>query len=215
MLAIVPPSIWPDYGLRLAIPFVVLLFLMAAPGAYGGRVPDIGIPAAFLAASLAGLVSGRRLNFLKVTQKAVEEAMPILAILAGVGMFIQVMTLTGARGWTVVSILSLPSFLLYLGIALSLPAFGGVSTFGSASILGIPFILALVSRNALLTSASLFGHRRPRGPRPAGRGLRPVRRPGRGRKKALRDPAPLPGSRAPAARGRHGRRSSWRRSSTS
>ena len=81
--------------------------------------------------------------------------MPVLAILAGVGMFIQVMTLTGARGWTVVSILSLPSFLLYLGIALSLPAFGGVSTFGSASILGIPFILALVSRNALLTSASL------------------------------------------------------------
>ncbi len=128
---------------------------MAAPGATGGRVPDIGIPAAFLAASLAGLVSGRPANFLKVTQKAVEESMPILAILAGVGMFIQVMTLTGARGWTVVSILSLPSFLLYLGIALSLPAFGGVSTFGSASILGIPFMLALVSRNALLTSASL------------------------------------------------------------
>jgi gluconate:H+ symporter, GntP family len=128
---------------------------MAAPGASGGRVPDIGIPAAFLAASLAGLVSGRPVNFLKVTQTAVEEAMPILAILAGVGMFIQVMTLTGARGWTVVSILSLPSIFLYLGIALSLPAFGGVSTFGSASILGIPFILALVSRNALLTSASL------------------------------------------------------------
>jgi TRAP-type C4-dicarboxylate transport system permease large subunit len=155
MLAIVPPSIWPEYGLRLVIPFAVLLFLMAAPGVSGGRLPDIGIPAAFLAASLAGLVSGRRLNLFKVTQEAVEEAMPILAILAGVGMFIQVMTLTGARGWTVVSILSLPSFLLYLGIALSLPAFGGVSTFGSASILGIPFILALVSRNALLTSTSL------------------------------------------------------------
>ncbi len=155
MLAIVPPSIWPGYGLRLGLPFLSLLFLMAAPGATAGRIPDIGIPAAFIAASLVGLVSGRPVNFLKVTQKAVEEAMPVLAILAGVGMFIQVMTLTGARGWTVVSILSLPSFLLYLGIALSLPAFGGVSTFGSASILGIPFILALVSRNALLTSAAL------------------------------------------------------------
>ena len=155
MLAVVPPSIWPAYGLRLVIPFAVLLVLMAAPGLTAGRLPDVGIPAAFLAASLAGLVSGRRLNFLKVTQKAVEEAMPILAILAGVGMFIQVMTLTGARGWTVVSVLSLPSLFLYLGIALSLPAFGGVSTFGSASILGIPFILALVGRNALLTSAAL------------------------------------------------------------
>ncbi len=155
LLAIVPRSIWPDYRLRLVTPFMVLLFLMAAPGATAGRVPDIGIPAAFLAASLAGLAAGRPVNILKVTQKAVEESLPILAILAGVGMFIQVMTLTGARGWTVVTILSLPSFLLYLGIALSLPAFGGVSTFGSASILGIPFILALVSRNALLTSAAL------------------------------------------------------------
>ena len=155
MLSILPASLWPRYGVRLLLPFFVLLFLMAAPGATAGRIPDIGIPAAFLAASLVGLVSGRSLNFIKVTQRAVEEAMPILAILAGVGMFIQIMTLTGARGWTVVSILSLPSVLLYLGIALSLPAFGGVSTFGSASILGIPFILALINKNALLTSASL------------------------------------------------------------
>jgi hypothetical protein len=155
LLTILPTSIWPKYGLRLSLPFLVLIFLMIAPGMTSGRVPDIGIPAIFLTASFVGIVSGRPVNFLKATQRAVEEAMPIMAILAGVGMFIQVMTLTGARGWTVVSILSLPSFLLYLGIALSLPAFGGVSTFGSASILGIPFILALINKNALLTSASL------------------------------------------------------------
>jgi hypothetical protein len=133
----------------------VLLLLLVAPGLSGGRIPDIGIPAAFMVSSLVGVFCGRPLNLLKITQKAVEEAVPILAILAGVGMFLQIMTLTGARGWTVMSILSLPSFLLYLGIALSLPAFGGVSTFGSASILGIPFILALISRNALLTTAAL------------------------------------------------------------
>jgi len=79
----------------------------------------------------------------------------VLSILAGVGMFIQVMTMTGARGWIVLSILSLPSFLLYFGIAVSLPAFGGVSTFGSASILGIPFMLALINKNALFTSSAL------------------------------------------------------------
>jgi len=81
--------------------------------------------------------------------------MPILCILAGVGMFIQIMTLTGGRGWTVISFLSLPPFLLYLGIAISMPLFGAVSAFGSASILGVPFILALISKNAIITASAL------------------------------------------------------------
>ncbi len=155
MLAILPQTLFPKYGFRLYIPFLVLAFFMVCPGLFPRAVPDIGIPGVFMAASLAGIFCGRPVNFFRVTQKAVEEAMPIMAILAGVGMFIQVMTLTGARGWTVMSILSLPSFLLYLGIALSMPAFGGVSTFGSASILGIPFMLALINKNALLTSSAL------------------------------------------------------------
>ncbi len=155
MLSILPPSLWSQVGFRLYVPLLTLGLLMAGPGLWPRVIPDIGIPGVFMAASLVGVFCGRRFNFLKVTQKALEEAMPILAILAGVGMFIQVMTLTGARGWTVMSILSLPSFLLYLGISLSMPAFGGISTFGSASILGIPFMLALVNKNALLTSSAL------------------------------------------------------------
>lgn len=155
MLAILPQSLWPKYGFRLSLPFVFLAFFMIGPGLFPRTVPDIGIPGVFAASSLVGIFCGRPFNFFRVTQKAIEEAMPIMAILAGVGMFIQVMTLTGARGWTVMSILSLPSFLLYLGIALSMPAFGGVSTFGSASILGIPFMLALINKNALLTSSAL------------------------------------------------------------
>jgi GntP family gluconate:H+ symporter len=155
MMDILPPSLGPKYKFRLTVPFLVLAFLMVAPGATAGRIPDLGIPGVFLVAAIIGLFCGRPVNILKVTQRAIDESLPVLAILVGVGMFIQVMTMTGARGWTVMSILSLPSFLLYLGISLSLPAFGGVSTFGSASILGIPFILALISKNALLTSSSL------------------------------------------------------------
>ena len=155
MVDILPASLWPKYGFRLYVPLAVLLFLLVAPGVFAGKVPDVGIPGSFMISSLAGVFCGRPLHVLKITQKALEEAMPVLAILAGVGMFIQIMTLTGARGWTVMSILSLPSVFLYVGIALSLPAFGGVSTFGSASILGIPFILALINKNALLTSAAL------------------------------------------------------------
>jgi TRAP-type C4-dicarboxylate transport system permease large subunit len=155
MVSILPPSLGPKYRLRLAIPFLVLVVLMLAPQVTAGRFPDIGIPAVFLAAALVGVFCGRPVNFLEATQKAIAESLPVLSILAGVGMFIQVMTMTGARGWVVLAILSLPSFLLYFGIAVSLPAFGGVSTFGSASILGIPFMLALINKNALLTSSAL------------------------------------------------------------
>jgi TRAP-type C4-dicarboxylate transport system permease large subunit len=155
MKAVLPPSYSKKYGFRLYLPLIVVLVLMLGQSFLPKIVPDIGIPAIFLVGSLIGLGCGRPFNFFKATQKAIKESTPILCILVGVGMFIQIMTLTGARGWIVISFLSLPSIFLYLGIAASMPLFGAVSAFGSASILGVPFILALVERNAILTSSAL------------------------------------------------------------
>ncbi len=152
---ILPRSWFPEYGWRLFLPLVVVLGLMTGQRALVQYVPDLGIPGIFMLGSLLGLVSGRRFDAWAVTRKAVEDAMPILAILVGVGMFIQIMTLTGGRGWTVVSLLSLPTALLYPAMSLGMVAFGGVSSFGSASILGVPFILALMGKNAILTSTAL------------------------------------------------------------
>ena len=153
--SVLPESLAGRYGFRLFIPLLVVLALLLLQGLAVRGVPDIGIPAIFLIGSAAGAFCGRRFNFWRAAQDAAREAMPILAILAGVGMFIQVMTLTGGRGWTVTGFLSLPPVLLYLGIAASLPLFGAVSAFGSASILGVPFILALIGRNAVITSSAL------------------------------------------------------------
>jgi len=155
MMAILPESFSQKYGLKLYLPLIVVLALMLGQGVFVKIIPDIGLPAIFLGGSLIGIFCARPFNFFKITQKAVKEAMPILCILAGVGMFIQIMTLTGARGWTVISFLSLPPLLLYLGIAISMPLFGAVSAFGSASILGVPFILALIDKNAIITSSAL------------------------------------------------------------
>lgn len=155
MKALLPISFSQKYGLRLYLPLLIVLALMIIQNIHVAFIPDLGLPAIFFIGSLAGLVCGRRFNFLKATQKAVEEAMPILSILAGVGMFIQIMTLTGARGWAVLTFLSLPPVLLYASIGVSMPLFGGVSAFGSASILGVPFLLALIDKNALITSSAL------------------------------------------------------------
>jgi len=155
MKSILPASYEKTYGFRLYTPLLVVLGLMLLQSLSLPSVPDIGIPAIFLLGSFIGLFCGRRFNVHRVTQEAVKESLPILCILVGVGMFIQIMTLTGGRGWTVMSFLSLPPVLLYLGISVSMPLFGAVSAYGSASILGVPFILALINKNAIVTSAAL------------------------------------------------------------
>jgi GntP family gluconate:H+ symporter len=155
MKSILPESFSQKYGFWLALPLIVVILLMMGQSFTSSLIPDVGIPAIFLLGSLVGIFCARPFNFFKVTQEAMKEAMPILSILAGVGMFIQIMTLTGGRGWVVTSFLSLPHVLLYLGISVSMPLFGAVSAYGSASILGVPFILALINKNAILTSAAL------------------------------------------------------------
>ncbi len=73
----------------------------------------------------------------------------------GVGMFIQIMTLTGVQGFIVVSVLALPAWLMYLGMATSIPLFGAVSAFGAASVLGVPFLLALLGQNEIMVGSAL------------------------------------------------------------
>ena len=71
------------------------------------------------------------------------------------GAFIQVMTLTGCRGWLVSLMTGAPSWAILAAAAASLPLFGAVSAFGSASVLGVPFLLALLGRNEVVTTSAL------------------------------------------------------------
>lgn len=144
-----------DYSVKLFIPLIVVFILMIATKAFPSVIPDLGMPLIFAIGSVIGLFTGEKVDILKTGKKAINDALPVLGILMGVGMFIQVMTLTGVRGFIVVNCLSLPSALLYLGIAVALPAFGAVSSFGSASVLGVPFLLALLGKNEIITASAL------------------------------------------------------------
>lgn len=144
-----------DYSVKLFIPLIVVFILMIITKAFPNVIPDLGMPLIFAIGSIVGLFTGKKVDILKTGKKAVNDALPVLGILMGVGMFIQVMTLTGVRGFIVVNCLSLPSALLYVGIALALPAFGAVSSFGSASVLGVPFLLALLGKNEIITASAL------------------------------------------------------------
>ena len=140
---------------RLFIPFAVLIVLMGGEQLFPKVFPSLGMPLQFLIASASAFLTGRKWNVLDSATEAVRDAIPVLGILMGVGMFIQIMTLTGVRGFVVVSALAIPAWLLYLSISVSVPAFGAISSFGAASVLGVPFILALLSKNQIMVASGL------------------------------------------------------------
>lgn len=143
------------HGLKLYLPILVVLALMVLTRALPTVIPNFGMPLIFTIGSIVGIFTGEKFNFLSTVKDAVNTTIPVLGKLMGVGMFIQIMTLTGVRGYIVISCLGLGSVLLYVAIATVMPAFGAVSSYGAASVLGVPFLLALISGNQIITAAAL------------------------------------------------------------
>lgn len=142
------------FGFKVYIPLLLAIVLMVMNKAVPA-IPDIGMPLVFLISAVVGCFTGYKFNFFKAAKESVHSALPVMGILMGVGMFIQVMTLTGVRGLIVTSCLSLPSFARYLALAISMPAFGAISSFGSASVLGVPFLLSFLAKDQIIVAAAL------------------------------------------------------------
>jgi GntP family gluconate:H+ symporter len=142
-------------GRALYLPLIIIAVLMVGPKALPGIFPDLRMPLTFVLGSIAGLFVGRKFAFVQAARDGVREILPVIGILMGVGMLLQIVTLTGVRGYIAVGSLSLPAYLLLVSIAVSLPLFGGISVFGAASVLGVPFILAFLGQNLIVTATAL------------------------------------------------------------
>ena len=147
------PSASPLHPFRLVIPILIVAILLIAVRAVPRLVPDIGVPLIFILGSLAGWITVRGMRPLRVIREGLRNGLNIMSLLVGVGVFVQVMALTGARGAVAVETLRLPSFLLYIGLGLIMPAFG--SAFASVSILGVPVLLALLGTNEIIVASAL------------------------------------------------------------
>ena len=146
-----------QYGLRIYLPLFVLLILMVIFKILKLGT-DIGMPLMFLISAAVGLFTGRKINVLKMVPAAIRTAAPVMGILMGVGMFIEVMTATGVRGLVVTSCLRLPSSFWLLACAISIPLFGAVSSYGASSVLGVPFAYiyaSLLGGNSVVVLAAL------------------------------------------------------------
>ena len=148
-------EIGKKYGFKLYLPIIVVIGLMILTRALPSIIPNLGMPLIFLIGSVVGIFTGQKFKFWSTITDAMKTTIPVLGKLMGVGMFIQIMTLTGVRGYIVISCLGLGTALLYVAIATVMPAFGAVSSYGAASVLGVPFLLALISGNQIVTAAAL------------------------------------------------------------
>ncbi len=153
VLSRLPAPLHTKHGLKLFAPLILVVVLMVAIRVIPQYMPDIGIPLIFMLGSLVGLVTGERIEFWQTARTAIREALPVMVILVGVGMFVQIMTLTGVRGFLAVGALNLPPAFLYLGIALLMPAFG--SAYASASVLGVPLVYVFLGKNEIIVTSAL------------------------------------------------------------
>lgn len=84
-------------------------------------------------------------SIVEVVRQGVAKSFSAMGLLIGVGLFMEAITLNGVRGNFITLAVTLPGFARYLAMALTLPIFGGISAFGSASMLGGPFVMAFMS----------------------------------------------------------------------
>lgn len=143
-----------DVGIKLYLPIIAVVFLMVADKVFP-RQFGLGMPLIFIIGSIIGIICGKKINIIAVSQEAIKQCLPVLGILMGVGMFIQTMTLIGVRGFVVVRSLSLPETMLFLAMAVTIPLFGAVSSFGASSVLGVPFLMAFLAYNQIITASSI------------------------------------------------------------
>ncbi len=153
VLSQISEPLYNKHGIKLFFPIIIVIILMVGPRVIPEYIPDIGAPLIFLIGALAGFGSGEKFNFFKLSRTGIIDALPIMIILIGVGMFVQIMTLTGVRGFIATSALKLSPALLYVGIAILMPLFG--SAYAASSVLGVPLVYVFLGKNEIIVASAL------------------------------------------------------------
>ena len=159
---VVDVSILKELNGTVCIPMLVLIVFIVLEMIFPKIFGALAMPAMFIISAVICFLVGRRYPFFKkrdkslavssddkpgsvidIFRESVYKSFSAMGLLVGVGMFMEIITLNGVRGYIVYIAISLPNIWQYVGMAVSLPLFGGISAFGSASMLGGPFVMAL------------------------------------------------------------------------
>jgi TRAP-type C4-dicarboxylate transport system permease large subunit len=120
------------------------------------HVPDPSAPIVLLIGALIVLPTIPLTQWSKLFRSAFGGApLELGAILVAIGVAVQIMALTGVRGWLVINSLSLPHPWILLGL-IGLPILGSVLTsIGTANMLGVPFAFAFIHQDMIVNVSAL------------------------------------------------------------
>jgi len=129
---------------RVILPFAVLLALILAGRIWPWDMPTLGLPLMFVMVSIVTIViSPVRLPVFKIARETVEGLLPLIGVMVVVGVLVQIMALSGARGLISLGVVTLPLGVIFATLWLILPFAEGLVQYAAAPLLGIPLIFLL------------------------------------------------------------------------
>lgn len=127
---------------RVVLPFLVFFALVVAGRIWPFQMPILGLPLMFLISAISVvLISPKKLPVLQIASDTIHQLIPLVGIMIVVGVLIQIMTLSGARGLISLGVVTLPLTTLYATLWLILPWSEGLVQYAVAPLLGVPLIL--------------------------------------------------------------------------
>jgi len=144
--------VYDQYGFKLFLPIILVIALLLSEMLFPELMFHLGVPLIFMIGTLTAFGTGNKFKPVGMLQNSLRNAMPVMAILIGVGMFLQILTLTGVRGYLAVSALQLPEEVKYLA-AVIMPFFG--SAYAAASVIGVPLVFVFLGKNSIIVASAL------------------------------------------------------------
>jgi TRAP-type C4-dicarboxylate transport system permease large subunit len=139
-------------GFKIYIPLIFVIVYMIAEITFHDYVLHLGVPLIFTVGALMGVLITPDIKIINVSRNALRMALPVIIILIGVGMFLQILTLTGVRGYLAVLALKLPDAIKYMAAGI-MPFMG--SAYTAASVIGVPLVYVFIGKSVLVVTASL------------------------------------------------------------
>lgn len=128
--------------LRVILPFAVFGLLIFIGRQWPHSTPIVGLPLMFICAAVTShIISPVKLNILKISGETIEQLLPLIGTLTCVGVLVQIMTLTGARGLLAVTAVTLPVAVVFASLFWLMPVSEAVLMYGAAPVIGVPLVL--------------------------------------------------------------------------
>jgi len=144
-------------SLRGLAPLAVIVAIWISVRTFPAVVVDPASPLILVIGALIALPFTPRVELRKVIMATFTGTpLHLAAVLVTVGILVQIMTLTGVRGWLVISTMSLTAPWNFVSLLVGMPLLGGALTAMSvADVIGVPMAFSFIGQDMILNVAAL------------------------------------------------------------